>query len=354
MIRLMKLLILGGGVFLGAAALDAAVRRGHAATVFNRGRSRTAWPAGVEAIAGDRVADLGRLAGQRWDAVIDTCGYVPTDVRASAQALRESGCYLFVSSISVYAKTDHAPLRETDALASAAGIAPDDRNPEHYGPQKAACEAEVTAVFGERALLVRPGLIVGPGDRSGRFSHWPWRAAIGGTMLVPDVADGEPLQFIDVRDLGEWMVGALEQQERGVFNATGPVSDDPAEASIDWSTLIAACRAEVAARGIAPAEPVRVPEALLLEQKVQPWSELPLWLPSSNPEYAGFNRADLARARAAGLFTRPLRDTIAAVLDEGVPHDPDDRRRKGKLTLEREATLVAKFAKVVSPPIGDR
>ena len=354
MIRLMKLLILGGGVFLGAAALDAAVRRGHAATVFNRGRSRTAWPAGVEAIAGDRVADLGRLAGQRWDAVIDTCGYVPTDVRASAQALRESGCYLFVSSISVYAKTDHAPLRETDALASAAGIAPDDRNPEHYGPQKAACEAEVTAVFGERALLVRPGLIVGPGDRSGRFSHWPWRAAIGGTMLVPDVADGEPLQFIDVRDLGEWMVGALEQQERGVFNATGPVSDDPAEASIDWSTLIAACRAEVAARGIAPAEPVRVPEALLLEQKVQSWSELPLWLPSSNPEYAGFNRADLARARAAGLFTRPLRDTIAAVLDEGVPHDPDDRRRKGKLTLEREATLVAKFAKVVSPPIGDR
>ena len=337
----MKILILGGGVFLGAATLDAAVRRGHAVTVFNRGRSRTQWPAGVEAIAGDRVADLGHLAGRRWDAVVDTCGYVPTDVRASAQALRESGCYLFVSSISVYAKTDHAPLRETDALASAQGIAPDDRSPEHYGPQKAACEAEVTAVFGERALLVRPGLIVGPGDRSGRFSHWPWRTASGGTMLVPDVADGEPLQFIDVRDLGEWMVRALEQQERGVFNATGPVNDDPAEASIDWSTLIAACRAEVAARGSVPAEAVRVPEALLLEQKVQPWSELPLWLPSTDREYAGFNRADLGRARAAGLRTRPLGDTIAAVLDEGMPNDPDDRRRKGKLTREREAELLA-------------
>lgn len=337
----MKLLILGGGVFLGAATLDAAVRRGHRVTVFNRGRSRTAWPAGVDAIEGDRVADLGRLAGRRWDAVIDTCGYVPSDVRASVQALRESGCYLFVSSISAYAKTDHAPLRETDALASAAGIAPDDRNPEHYGPQKAACEAEVTAVFGERALLVRPGLIVGPGDRSGRFSHWPWRAASGGAMLVPDVADGEPLQFIDVRDLGDWMVRALEQQERGVFNATGPVNDEPAEALVDWATLIGACRAEVQARGLVPAEPARVPEALLLEQKVQPWSELPLWLPSSDPEYAGFNRADLARARAAGLRTRALRDTIAAVLDEGMPSDPDDRRLKGKLTRGREAALLA-------------
>lgn len=337
----MKLLILGGGVFLGAAALDAAVRRGHAVTVFNRGRSRTAWPAGVEAISGDRVTELGRLAGRRWDAVIDTCGYVPTDVRASARALRESGCYLFVSSISVYAKTDHAPLREADPLASAAGIAPDDRNLEHYGPQKAACEAEVAAVFGERALLVRPGLIVGPGDRTGRFSYWPWRAAAGGTMLVPDVADREPLQFIDVRDLGEWMVLALEHQQRGVFNATGPINDDPSEALVDWTTLIDACRTEVKARGLAPAEPVRVPEALLLEQKVQPWSELPLWLPSSNPEYAGFNRADLTRARAAGLRTRPLRETIAAVLDEGAPGDPDDRRLKGKLTREREAAVRA-------------
>ena len=341
MMQAMKLLILGGGVFLGSAALDAAVRRGHTVTVFNRGRSRTGWPDGVEAIAGDRVADLDQLAGRRWDAVIDTCGYVPSDVRASVQALRESGRYLFVSSISVYAKTDHAPLRETDTLASAAGIAPDDRDLEHYGPQKAACEAEVAAVFGERALVVRPGLIVGPGDRSGRFSHWPWRAAGGGAMLVPAAADGEPLQFIDVRDLGEWMVRALEQQERGVFNATGPLNDDPAEALVDWARLIAACRAEVRSRGIAPAEPVRIAEALLLDEKVQPWSELPLWLPSSDPDHAGFNRADLTRARAAGLRTRPLRETIAAVLDEGVPSGPNDRRLKGKLTREREAALLA-------------
>ncbi|HKX41035.1 MAG TPA: NAD-dependent epimerase/dehydratase family protein [Burkholderiaceae bacterium] len=345
----MNILILGGGVFLGAAALDAALRRGHTVTVFNRSRSRTAWPSGVDAVQGDRADRdaLARLAaGRRWDAVIDTCGYVPLDVRASAEALRaslsETGRYLFVSSISVYASTRHAPVRETDALASNDGIAPDDRNLEHYGPQKAACEAEVTRVLGdERALLVRPGLIVGPGDRSGRFSYWPWRAAAGGTMLVPDVPDGEPLQFIDVRDLGEWMIRALEQRERGAFNATGPANDAPGESVVDWTTLIAACRAEAQHRGIEPAEPVRVAEARLLEHGVQPWTELPLWLPASDPEHAGFNRADLARARTAGLRTRPLRETIAAVLAEAAPTDPDDRRRQGKLMREREATLLA-------------
>ena len=340
--------MLGGGLFLGAAALDAALRRGHAVSVFNRSRSRSSWPRGVEAIQGDRAdrADLARLvAGRRWDAVIDTCGYVPVDVRASAEALRESlpetGRYLFVSSISVYASTREAPVRETDALAPNDGIAPDDRNLEHYGPQKAACEAEVMRVFGsERALLVRPGLIVGPGDRSGRFSYWPWRVAAGGTMLVPDVPGGQPLQFIDVRDLGEWMVRALEQREHGTFNATGPANDASGESVVDWTTLIAACRAETQRRDIVPAEPVRVAQSLLLEHAVQPWAELPLWLPSTDPEYAGFNRADLTRARAAGLTTRPLRETVAAVLDEGAPTDPDDRRLKGKLTREREAALL--------------
>ena len=217
----MKLLILGGGVFLGAAFLEAALARGHLLTVFNRGRSRAAWPEGIEVLSGDRGADLGRLQGRRWDAVIDTCGYVPADVRASAAALGACGCYLFVSSISVYASTVHAPLRESDALASAEGIAADARDLAFYGPQKAACEAEVLRAFGERALILRPGLIVGASDRSGRFSHWPWRTLAGGEMLVPDVPEGLPLQFIDVRDLGEWMLRLLERGERGVFNATG-------------------------------------------------------------------------------------------------------------------------------------
>ena len=335
----MRLLILGGGVFLGAAVLDAALGRGHDITVFNRGRARRAWPAGVEPLTGDRVADLQLLAGRRWDAVIDTCGYVPADVQAGAAALGAAcDAYLFVSSVSAYADTTEPMTAEDHPLASFAGIARDERDLRHYGPQKAACEAEVQRQFGARALIVRPGLIVGPGDRSGRFSHWVWRAAAGGAMLVPDVPNNRALQFIDVRDLAAWMLRLLESGTRGALNGSGPVGD----VTIGWDTLIAACRAEAAARGVTPAQAVRVGEAFLLQHGVQPWSELPLWLPSIDPEYAGFNR-DLTRATAAGLRTRPLRQTIAAVLDEGLP-PLDDKRRAGKLTREREAQLLAAWA----------
>jgi 2'-hydroxyisoflavone reductase len=341
-VRKLNILIIGGGVFLGAAALQSAVSRGHAVTVFNRGRARSVWPDGVEVLTGDRSTDLDALSGRRWDAVIDTCAYVPADAQASAEALRACGCYLFVSSISVYATTTQVPLRETDALARFEHLARDDRNLEHYGAQKAACEAEVQRVFGERALIVRSGLIVGPGDRSGRFSHWPWRVMAGGDMLVPDVPGGEPLQFIDVRDLGDWMIRLLEDDARGVFNATGPLNRDDT-AVCDWSTLLQTYTDAVSARGLEPARSVPVAESFLLEQGVQPWSELPLWLPSGDPEYAGFNRVDLGRAQAAGLRTRALRDTVEAVLDEGQPA-PDDKRRAGKLTREKEAQLLAAWA----------
>jgi 2'-hydroxyisoflavone reductase len=332
----MKLLILGGGVFLGTAVLQSALARGHDVTVFNRGRARTAWPVGVEVLIGDRSRDLAVLADRRWDAVIDTCGYVPADVQLSAEALKHSGRYLFVSSISAYATTHQVPVLETDPLAPADGIARDDRDLRHYGAQKAACEAEVSRVFGERALIVRPGLIVGPGDTTGRFSHWPWRVMDGGAMLVPDVPAGEPLQFIDVRDLGEWMVSLVEQQTGGVFNATGPVG----EPACDWNALVAACTAEALARGAIPAAVQRVSESFLAEHDVKPWSELPLWLPSDDTGYRGFSRVSLARAVAAGLRTRPLRETVAAVMDEGLP-TPDDKRRAGRLTREREAELLA-------------
>lgn len=330
----MKLLLLGGGVFLGAATLGAALARGHEVTVFNRGRARRHWPDGVEVLTGDRGGDLSALTKRRWDAVIDCCGYTPAELRRSADALAANDRYLFVSSVSAYASTGHAPLLETDALASRAGIARDDRDMQHYGAQKGAAEAEVVQVFGERALLVRPGLIVGPGDTTGRFGHWAWRTLDGGAMLVPVVPPGEPLQFIDVRDLGAWMVGLIEQGASGPFNATGPVGS-----GCDWPTLIAACAAEASARGVTPAQVVRVAESFLAEQQVRPWTELPLWLPSDDPEFRGFSRVALGRAVATGLRTRPLRETIAAVMDEGIPA-PDDKRRAGRLTRAREAELL--------------
>lgn len=332
----MKILILGGGIFLGAAVLRSALDRGHELTVFNRGRARSDWPQGAEAIVGDRNTDLGRLDGLRFDAVVDTCGYVPADVKKSAEALRETRSYCFVSSISAYASFRHAPVREIDPLADFSSLAPGDHDPAHYGAQKAACEAEVRAVFGERALLVRPGLIVGHGDRSGRFSHWPWRAMQGGEMLVPDLGDDEPLQFIDVRDLGAWIVRLLEREERGAFNGTGPVRGP----SCAWSDLLAVCEDEAARRGAAALRVTPVAESFLLDHGVAPWSELPLWLPSSDIEHHGHSRVEIERAERTRLTTRPLEQTVAAVMDEGVPGE-DDARRRGKLTRARETELLA-------------
>ena len=339
----MKLLVLGGGVFLGAAFVDAARAAGHAVTVFNRGRARSRWPADVECLVGDRQQHLGALQGRRFDAVVDTCGYLPGDVRRSAEALSDAaGQYLFVSSVSAYAslarpgEDEHAPLAAFD------GVAPDDRSVAHYGAQKAACEAALRAVWSERALVVRPGLIVGPGDPTGRFSHWPWRAAAGGAMLVPEAPS--PLQMIDVRDLAAWMVTLLGDGARGDFNATGP-DDGP----LTWPQMIDVCVAAAAQAGHAPVMPVAVGEAFLQAEGVRLWTELPLWIPASEADSQGFLAVSIARALAAGLRTRPLHQTAADILAEPMPA-PDDPRRDGKLTPQREQELLARWAKLAPPP----
>jgi 2'-hydroxyisoflavone reductase len=335
----MHILILGGGAFAGAAFVDSALARGHALTVFNRGRTRHDWPKGVGVLVGDRGSDLGLVTGRRFDAVVDTCGYVPADVRASTAALASCGRYLFVSSISVYASFADAPVRESAALATHDGIADDDRDLAHYGAQKAACEREVEAAFGERALIVRPGLIVGPRDRSGRFSYWPWRALVGGAMLVPDVPAGDPIQVIDVRDLAALMVRLVEDEQSGAYNVTGPAPDT----RLDWPRLIDACLAAAAERGAPPAQVVRVAEDFLLGEGVAPWSELPVWVPSSEPSERAFSRIDCTRAIAAGLALRPLAETIETVLAEAPGLVDGDPRRKGKLTPAREAELIARW-----------
>jgi 2'-hydroxyisoflavone reductase len=333
----MKLLILGGGVFLGRALLDAALGRGHAVSVFNRGRARQDWPADVQVLRGDRRGDLSALAGGGWDAVIDTCGYAPADIAPTAQALAGCARYLFVSSISAYASLAEPGQDERASLASAEGLAADAAvTGETYGPLKAECERVLTRLLGERLIVVRPGLIVGPGDPSGRFSYWPWRAAGGGAMLVPAVAASARLQFIDVRDLAAWMLALLEAGAHGVFNATGPAGAD----ALGWDELIEACRAGARAIGSPVSEPVAVPEALLLAQGVAPWTELPLWMPSSDAETAGLMTIDITRAVGAGLRTRPLAETVQAVLAEGIPA-ADDPRIAAKLSRAREAELIA-------------
>ena len=203
----MKLLLLGGPRFLGRAITDAALARGHELTFFNRGRTNPELYPEVERIVGDRNDDLGALAGRAWDAVVDTCGYLPCVVRASAEALSGSGLYCFVSSVSVYA--DFSEPDERGSPVAQLGDLPDDEvTGETYGPLKALCEDAVREVFDERALVVRPGLIVGPHDPTGRFTYWPHRVARGGEVLAPGPPE-RPTQVIDVRDLAEWTVVAV-------------------------------------------------------------------------------------------------------------------------------------------------
>ena len=334
----MRILIIGGGVFLGREALTAALRRGHQVAVFNRGRARREWPSGVQVLTGERRVDAPALAAAGpWDAVIDTCGYCPADVLPTAEALADGPRYVFVSSVSAYASTARAGTTEADALAGAEGLASDAAvTAESYGPLKAECERVLARRLGERLLVVRPGLIVGPGDVSGRFSYWPWRAAAGGRMLVPAAPASAVLQIIDVRDLADWLIELAERDIGGRLNALGPVGGE----AIGWVELVAACQRGVQGLGLEPAQPVAVAESLLQQQGVAPWRELPLWLPSDDPEFAGFNAIDVGRAASLGLRTRPLDDIVRGVLAESIP-PADDARLAGKLTPAREAALLS-------------
>jgi len=326
----MNVLIIGGGVFLGQALLSSALAEGHSVTVFNRGMTRQWWPPGVKWIVGDRTEDLHLLVNRRWDAVIDTCGYRPQDVELSAAALFDS-CerYVYVSSVSAYASFSRPPIRESNPLASIAGIDTSAVTGTNYGPMKAECERTVVRVFGARSILVRPGLIVGPDDPTGRFSYWPWRIAAGGRVLAP----GNPeraIQFIDARDLAQWILKLIAQGASGAFNGTGPVEGATFAELLDTCRWI--CGEEV--------EIDWVDERFLEREGVQPWLELPLWIPSHDPATRAFHTIDTTRARASGLTTRPMAVTINDILDAGIP-DAADKRRAGKISRQRERDLLA-------------
>jgi len=302
----LRILVLGGTKFLGRAFVEAALLRGHELTLFNRGETNVDLFPEVEKLRGDRTHDLSALEGRTWDAVLDPSGYVPAAVRASAEQLRDSGRYVFVSSISVYADFSE-PWDEAGPIAElgdapAGELASDYSN---YGALKALCETEVERLFGDRSLIVRPGLIVGPHDPTGRFTYWAHRIDRGGNILAP--GPDRRAQFIDVRDLAEWVIDAVERELSGVYNATNE--------GVPWPELLA--RTDV----------TWVPDVFLQEHEVGEWMELPLWIAGSGVE------VDISRALAAGLRFRSLAETIAgaagAPLVEGVG-----------LTPEREAELL--------------
>jgi 2'-hydroxyisoflavone reductase len=317
----MRLLVLGGTKFLGRAVAEAALGRDHELTLFTRGQTNPELFPDAERLRGDRDRDLSALEGRRWDAVVDTSGYVPRVVRASAELLANAvDHYTFVSSISVYADMSQGPDEDspTEELGdhSADELRDDYAN---YGALKALCEETVLDVFGERGLIARPGLIVGPHDPTGRFTYWPHRIARGGDVIVPAPSE-RTVQFVDVRDLAEWTVTMVERLESGIFNATRP--------GVSWSDLVETCRE------VSDSDPafVWVSDEFLTEHNVGQWMELPLWI--CEPESIGLHEADVSRAVQAGLTFRPLADTVQATLEQAEPTD------EAGLTPEREAELL--------------
>ncbi|HET6642451.1 MAG TPA: NAD-dependent epimerase/dehydratase family protein, partial [Gaiellaceae bacterium] len=272
----------------------------------------------VEKLRGDRAVDP--IPSGAWDGVIDTSGLLPGVVRASAEALRDSKRYLFVSTISVYADLSQGPTE--DAPRAQLGDMPSDEmlpGYENYGALKALCEDVVTEVYAERALIVRPGLIVGPHDPTGRFTCWPHRIARGGQFVVPGPPE-EQVQFVDVRDLGAWLVDLLERGDSGAFNATHP--------GTTWGELVESCVRVTGSNG----RPVWIDPEWLADQGVGEWMELPLWL--HDPDSLGMMRADVSRAVAAGLTFRPLDETVRGTLELAEPTED------AGLTPERERALL--------------
>jgi 2'-hydroxyisoflavone reductase len=314
-----RLLLLGGPRFLGRAVTDAALAAGHEVTFFNRGRTNPELYPEVERLVGDRAGELDALRGRSWDAVLDTCGYLPGTVRASASALADSGTYCFVSSISVY--RDFAKVNDEESPVAELGDLPaDEVTDESYGPLKALCEDAARDVFGARALVVRPGLIVGPYDPTGRFTYWPHRIARGGEVLAPAPPES-PTQVIDVRDLGRWIVELCARRASGTYNATHP--------GVSLKELLATCREVVSS----DAEITWVSPEFLVEHDVGEWMELPLWLVDPALECA--DRVDVSRALEAGLTFRPLEETVRGTLDEAETTDA------AGLRPEREAELLS-------------
>lgn len=321
----MHILLLGGTRFVGRHLVQEALARGHTITLFNRGKTDPQLFPNVETRIGDRDGGLKALEDGTWDAVIDTCGYLPRIVGDSARLLHgRVEQYVFISSISVYADPvpgadEDAPLDRTDDPTT------EEITETTYGPLKVLCEQTVQQVFGDRALIVRPGLIVGPDDHTDRFTYWPVRILAGGEILAPGNPE-QQVQFIDVRDLASWILNLVEREVSGVFHATGPAQPLPMRSFLQRSL---ACLQPDASL-------TWLPEDFLHAQGVEPWSDLPLWVGAQSE---GISAVNLQRALSAGLALRPLEETLADTL-EWHRTRPEFYALKAGMTHQREQQVL--------------
>lgn len=335
----MKILIIGGTRFIGRYLVTAAQAREHEVTLFNRGRHSP--ETNIETIHGDRHTDIAKLRGRRWDAVIDTCGMLPNAVRNATEVLSDSvERYVFISTQNVYADVSTPGVTEDSPLATLTSAQLEeayeiDRSGEPsygklYGGLKALCEQAAEEVMPNRVLTVRPGLIVGPYDYTDRFTYWVVRVARGGEVLAPGRPD-RFIQFIDVRDLAEWIVNMIERRVTGVYNANRPPK------TLTMKDMLDACR-EISG---SDASFTWASEDFLLQNEVVAWSEMPIWLPDeAAPHLTGFMFINCDKAIHAGLRLRSVTDTIGATLSW---YQTDGRALKAGLDSEKEKALLQKL-----------
>ena len=337
----MKILIIGGTRFLGRHLVAAALERGHEVTLFNRGKHSS--DSNVETIRGDRHTELDKLQGRSWDAVVDMCGMLPRAVRATAEVLSDSVAhYTFISSQNAYADvsavgvTEDSPLatltNEQLAEAYAIDTSGEPSYGKLYGGLKALCEQAAEEVMPNRVLKIRPGLIVGPYDYTDRFTYWVVRVVRGGEVLAPSRPE-RFVQFIDVRDLAEWLVSMVERKETGAYNAHG------LPGRLTMGNVLDECRAV----SRSDASFSWASEDFLLQNEVAAWSDMPLWLPDeAAPHLKGFMFVNSDKAIDAGLSFRSLNDTIGATL-AWYQADRSNVELKAGLDPTREEALLAKL-----------
>ena len=323
----MRILAVGGTRFFGRAFVEEAARRGHEVSVFHRGASEPGDLPQVEHLHGDRKDGLELLAGRTWDALLDTCAFVPRDVRELAEAIGDRiGHYTLVSSLSVH--PDDLPVGATEETPTHAPPIPetDEDTDEIYGPQKVACEVEAAAAFAGRLLVVRPGYIVGPHDPTDRFTYWVRRASAGGEMLAAGPPDA-PIQGIDARDLGAFVLDRIEASDTDTYGVVGP--DEPA--------TMAGVLESARSAGDADTTFVWADQEWVLGLGDQRETWFPMW----HPHLPGFHAYDASKATAAGLRPRPFDDTIADTLawdrERGFPP------LGAGMTPEREGELLAEW-----------
>ncbi len=322
--RPLRILFLGGTGFIGPHMVRYAMYRGHEVTLFNRGRTAPELFPGVETLIGDRDDQLDSLRGGTWDAVIDNSGYVPRHVRDSAELLRDNvGRYLFTSTGSVY-------NFDQDELTEDAGLLPiDDPTSEdvdrYYGPLKVLCENAVTDTYGERGTVVRLHVVAGPGDPTDRFTYWPVRIDHGGEIIAPG-SRSTPVQFIDVRDLAEFMVLCLERDIGGTYNAAGPALDPTSMAEFLYG---------IRAITSTNLSFTWIDEQFLVEQEAR----FQLWYPPTEGAIRGLSRVRSHKGVAAGLKFRPLAETAFDTL-EWFKSLPEERRNDFELNLERDRQVL--------------